>query len=82
MANIQSLVFGKQGPAEEEILGSNMITESNVDGKNMGPLYFPPSELLQILTLSRLNAIHQYLWMAGRPRPCRPLHRQLMIGRE
>jgi hypothetical protein len=81
MANIRSLVLGQHGPAVEEILGSNVITESNVDGKDMGPSYFP-NELLPILSLSRLNAIHQYLWMAGRLGPCEPLHRQLMIGRE
>lgn len=34
------------------------------------------------LFVSRLNEIHKHLWLAGRPTSARPLHRQLMIGRE
>ncbi|WEW56740.1 hypothetical protein PRK78_002191 [Emydomyces testavorans] len=34
------------------------------------------------LDLSRLNRIHKYLWMAGRPMNARPLHRQRMMGRD
>lgn len=40
------------------------------------------SYLHQDLDLSRLNRIHQYLWMAGRPINARPLHRQKMMGRD
>lgn len=29
----------------------------------------------------RLNGIHDYLWLAGLPRPARPLSRQLMLER-
>lgn len=32
------------------------------------------------LDVSRLNSIHGYLWMAGRPLNARPLHRQKMTG--
>ncbi|KAG9198737.1 hypothetical protein G6514_009687 [Epicoccum nigrum] len=32
------------------------------------------------LDLSRLNAIHTHLWMAGRPMRARPLHRYKMYG--
>jgi hypothetical protein len=32
------------------------------------------------LDLSRLNSIHGYLWMAGRPLNARPLQRQKMMG--
>jgi len=32
-------------------------------------------------SLSRLNSIHQYLWMAGRPMNIRPLHRQIAMNR-
>lgn len=32
------------------------------------------------LDLSRLNKIHEYLWMAGRPLSARPLQRQKMMG--
>ena len=34
------------------------------------------------LTVPRLNEIHGYLWLAGRPMGARPLHRQAMLGRE
>ncbi|KAF4507273.1 hypothetical protein G6O67_005930 [Ophiocordyceps sinensis] len=36
----------------------------------------------QELDLGRLNDIHDWLWAAGRPAPPRPLHRQLMLGRD
>ena len=38
--------------------------------------------LLRELDLSRLNQIHEYLWLAGRPVCARALHRQVLIGRE
>lgn len=34
------------------------------------------------LDLSRLDKIHNCLWLAGRPHTARPLHRQLMMARE
>ncbi len=34
------------------------------------------------LDLSRLDEIHDHLWLAGRPSSVRALHRQIMIGRE
>lgn len=34
------------------------------------------------LNLTRLNAIHSHLWMAGRPMRARPLHRYKMYGYE
>jgi len=34
------------------------------------------------LKVPRLNEIHDYLWLAGRPMCARPLHRQAMLGRE
>ena len=34
------------------------------------------------LTVPRLNEVHGYLWLAGRPMGARPLHRQAMLGRE
>ena len=34
------------------------------------------------LTIPRLNEIHGYLWLAGRPTSARPLHRQAMLGRD
>jgi len=37
--------------------------------------------LEQDLDVSRLTKIQKYLWMAGRPRNTRPLHRQLMMDR-
>jgi hypothetical protein len=36
--------------------------------------------LTEDLDLSRLNAIHSHLWMAGRPMRARPLHRYKMYG--
>jgi len=34
------------------------------------------------LDVSRLNKIHDYLWLAGRPMSARPLHRQIMLDRQ
>jgi hypothetical protein len=34
------------------------------------------------LDVSRLNKIHEYLWLAGRPMSARPLHRQVVLDRE
>ncbi|RYP16559.1 hypothetical protein DL767_010167 [Monosporascus sp. MG133] len=34
------------------------------------------------LDLERLNRIFAWLWIAGRPMPPRPLHHQLLLGRE
>ncbi|KAH6970503.1 hypothetical protein BKA56DRAFT_678494 [Ilyonectria sp. MPI-CAGE-AT-0026] len=34
------------------------------------------------LDLLRLTSIHGWLWLAGRPMPPRPLHRQLLVGRD
>jgi hypothetical protein len=47
----------------------------------------PPEECLDDfykddLNISRLNDIHDWLWLAGRPEPARPLHRQKMLRRE
>ncbi|KAH6625917.1 hypothetical protein C7974DRAFT_312649 [Boeremia exigua] len=41
-----------------------------------------PAFLAQDLDLSRLNAIHAHLWMAGRPMRARPLHRYKMYAYE
>ena len=38
--------------------------------------------LYKELDLSRLDRIHHALWWAGRPVPARPLHRQIVLGRE
>lgn len=34
------------------------------------------------LDVSRLNVIHEHLWLAGLERPARPLHQQVAIGRD
>ena len=34
------------------------------------------------LDVSRLNKIHEHLWLAGRPMSARPLHRQVMLDRQ
>lgn len=36
----------------------------------------------QEIDLSRLNAIHDWLWIVGRPMPPRPLHQQRLLNRE
>ena len=36
----------------------------------------------QELGVRRLNEIHDWLWLAGRPMPPRPLYRQKVLGRE
>ncbi|CAG8948700.1 hypothetical protein HYFRA_00001821 [Hymenoscyphus fraxineus] len=34
------------------------------------------------LSVSRLNKLHEYLWLAGQSKSARPLHRQKSMGRE
>lgn len=34
------------------------------------------------IRVPKLNALHTYLWLAGIPRPARPLHRQKLMGRD
>ncbi|KAI0173468.1 hypothetical protein GGR52DRAFT_590672 [Hypoxylon sp. FL1284] len=34
------------------------------------------------LSIERLNRLSRWLWVAGRPMPPRPLHHQLLLGRE
>ena len=34
------------------------------------------------LDVTRLNSIHRHLWLAGLPRGARPLHKQLLLGRQ
>jgi hypothetical protein len=41
----------------------------------------PSTYLALDLKTPRLNAIHQYLWLAGPPNAARPLHKQKLIGR-
>lgn len=40
------------------------------------------SLLGQELDLARLSSVYSWLWVAGRPTPPRPLHHQLVLGRE
>ena len=40
-----------------------------------------PSYLYEQLDVRRLNAIHKWLWLTGRPTPPRPLHYQNAVGR-
>ncbi|KAK0671579.1 hypothetical protein QBC41DRAFT_194857, partial [Cercophora samala] len=42
----------------------------------------PLSRIEQELNPTRLHKIIHYLWLAGRPVPPRPLHYQVMLGRE
>lgn len=45
------------------------------DGEPSVPLDAP-------LDTPRLDRIHEFLWLAGRPRPARPLHRQRLLQRD
>lgn len=41
-----------------------------------------PDFLRRELVAERLEDMHRWLWLAGRPMPPRPLHHQLVLGRE
>ena len=41
----------------------------------------PGTYLTMTLSTPRLNDIHHHLWLAGLPKPARPLHRQKLLGR-
>src|ERR1700728_4071900 len=53
--------------------------------RNKDTLEYPSADLTyleQELNLERLNNVHGYLWLAGRPMPPRPLHYQRAASRE
>ena len=78
-----------QPPADR--LGPNFDTEklydipATIPDRNMIPRPLDRQNpdaviafLMDDLNLDRLTKIHSCLWLAGRPQPARPLHRQLM----
>lgn len=54
---------------------------TSTDGQRRSPRENIGDFLKRELDVGRLNAVHQYLWLAGRPRPARALHQQLTLGR-
>jgi hypothetical protein len=76
-------ILRDQGPnptLKQEYLNSTIFI--NAKGRIFESKDAIESSLLADLDLSRLNQIHDLLWWAGRPLPARPLHRQLMLGRQ
>lgn len=49
---------------------------------NLEPSVSSQRHLSWELDVTRLNEIHTWLWMVGRPMPPRPLHHQKVLGRE
>jgi uncharacterized membrane protein len=49
---------------------------------DLGPADSIEQYIARELDVSRLNKIHDHLWLAGRPMSARPLHRQVMLDRQ
>ncbi|KAK4034965.1 hypothetical protein C8A01DRAFT_48739 [Parachaetomium inaequale] len=59
------------------------VTSYRVDDDLHAPHSTPPLDLIeQELEPKRLHRRMRFLWLAGRPVPPRPLHHQLLLGRE
>ncbi|KAI0601117.1 hypothetical protein F4775DRAFT_480009 [Biscogniauxia sp. FL1348] len=66
------------------IKSTQLIQPANtrsVDGRIILPHNDLPAYLHAELRTPRLNHLHKHLWLAGRPVPARPLHRQHLINR-
>jgi uncharacterized membrane protein len=52
-----------------------------LDGRLHDPMTDRYAFLQTDLQTPKLNRVHRHLWLAGLPRPARPLHRQRLLGR-
>ncbi|KAH6649317.1 hypothetical protein F5144DRAFT_500355 [Chaetomium tenue] len=67
----------------EKVLWDQFPASYRVDDDLHAPHSTPPLDLLtQELEPKRLHRRMRFLWLAGRPVPPRPLHHQLLLGRE
>ncbi|KAF2226718.1 hypothetical protein BDZ85DRAFT_256649 [Elsinoe ampelina] len=60
-------------PASHRMRGDHIVSPSQSDTR-----VFLENELL----IPRIDAIRKHLWICGRPMPPRPLHKQVLLGRE
>lgn len=62
--------------------GPESSAGAGVGGVNFHyPQYHIQEALFFDLSPKRLNSMHRMLWLAGLPRPARPLHRQILLNR-
>lgn len=86
----QALPFSTRVLQTSEVTTADdgLLPASYREKTSAGPirLYVPSIHdhvfLKQELDLQRLNPVFHWLWVAGRPMPPRPLHYQLMLGRD
>lgn len=57
-------------------------TSRDADDHVAIPTSYDEDFLERELSVRRLNEMHGHLWLCGRPNPPRPLHRQLLLGRD
>ncbi|KAK4155975.1 hypothetical protein C8A00DRAFT_41449 [Chaetomidium leptoderma] len=82
------LKTNKSGPVEddmppERVLWDQFPASYRIDDNLHAPHGTPPLDLIeQELEPKRLHRRMRFLWLAGRPVPPRPLHHQLLLGRD
>ncbi|KAI1498141.1 hypothetical protein F5X99DRAFT_394688 [Biscogniauxia marginata] len=59
----------------------HLASTRSIDGRIIAPCENLHTYLAAELRTPRLNQLHEHLWLAGRPVPARPLHRQRLINR-
>ncbi|KAI1337921.1 hypothetical protein F5Y15DRAFT_388322 [Xylariaceae sp. FL0016] len=63
-----------------------LVFPSNIHPKRDEPVILPQLEIQRFISTDlltpKLNGLYNYLWLAGLPIPCRPLHRQKIMNRE
>ncbi|KAI1329895.1 hypothetical protein F5Y16DRAFT_417037 [Xylariaceae sp. FL0255] len=73
---ITSTSYSTSYVAQADSTALKSLTASNSDPSNLMAF------LTDSLNFGRFDEIYAYLWLAGRPTPARPLHRQLMRQRQ
>ncbi|KAL1855815.1 hypothetical protein VTK73DRAFT_8465 [Phialemonium thermophilum] len=71
-----------QGLDEDALLLSRFPASYLDDHFDLAPMGLDSTCVQRELDLERLDGLFDWLWLAGRPYPPRPLHRQVFLGRE
>ncbi|KAH8888960.1 hypothetical protein GQ53DRAFT_748506 [Thozetella sp. PMI_491] len=70
-------------PKSNEYLLSLLPASYRTDRDDLATPHHHASDCLEKeLSLERLDIVYDWLWVAGRPMPPRPLHHQLILGRQ
>lgn len=69
-------------PAYPPLCYEYISSEKGVSKRLMRPKDNPPQYFKAQLLTPELDKIHRHLWLAGLPKPARPLHRQILLRRE